>query len=78
MKVRNKSGATREVDVDGATLTVEDGHTIDVPDELAKGEPPKGKPADLDYHPGTSGLLAQEDVWEAVRGNDKPVKGEED
>lgn len=51
------------------------GEPIEVPDELALGEPARGTdPADRgpdwdgedDFWPGTSGLLAQEDLWAAA------------
>lgn len=76
--IRNKTNGAREIDDVGVC---EPGDTIDVPDELANGTPPSGKPDDLDYHPGTSGLLAQTDVWEKAttkrtRSDDTP-SGEE-
>lgn len=57
--IRNKSDSVRELDGVGV---VEPGGTIDVPADLANGTPPSGE------HPGSSGLLAQEDVWEKAAG----------
>lgn len=55
------------------------GEPVDVPDEVAKGEPQRGKPVgerdpdDLeDFWPGTSGLLAQDGLW--VRPQTKAAK----
>ena len=59
---------------------VDPGGEVDVPDELANGIPASGDPSAPDYYPGTSGLLAQEDNWVAVKGkkhNDAPAAGEE-
>lgn len=53
--IRNKTGSVREIDNLGVC---EPGGTIDVPAELANGTPA------TEDHPGVSGLLAQEDVWE--------------
>lgn len=39
------------------------GEAVTVPDSVAKGEPPRGEPGDLDFWPGTSGLLAQDGLW---------------
>lgn len=76
--IRNKSGATREIDGVGV---VEAGDTIDVPAELAKGTPPSGEPGTPEFYPGVSGLLAQESVWELAhgkaKGHDKTPSGEE-
>lgn len=60
--IRNKTSEVREIDGVGV---VEPGETIDVPDELANGTSATGEdPTAEGYHPGVSGLLAQEDVWE--------------
>ena len=70
--IRNKSGSVREIDGVGVC---DPGDTIDVPAELANGSPPDGE------YPGTSGLLAQEGVWEkatAKRGATTTPSGEED
>lgn len=68
--IRNKSGSAREIDGVGVC---DPGDSIDVPVELAKGTPASGE------HPGVSGLLAQDSVWELAKGKtpDKTPSGEE-
>lgn len=70
--IRNKTEAAREIDGVGVA---EPGGTIDVPAELANGVPPTGKEGEPEYRAGTSGLLAQEDVWEKATAKRKPTDG---
>lgn len=55
---------------------VEFGGTVEVDAELA-GRPPKGEPGDDDHDPG-AGLLAQVDVWRAVKGKRTGVQPADD
>lgn len=76
--IRNKRDAEVEIPDVGV---VDAGGTIDVPAELANGIPPSGKEGDPEFRAGTSGLLAQGDMWELATArrkttDDKP-SGEE-
>lgn len=71
MQIRNKHALARELILDGEVVVVEPGDTIDVPAEMANGTKPTGKEGDPEYRAGTSGLLAQEDVWEPAPGPGK-------
>lgn len=51
-----------EVAIGYDVLVATRGEPLSVPDAAAKGTPARGEPGDLDYWPGSSGLLAQ-DVW---------------
>lgn len=61
MLIRNKTTDAREISVGEFSALVEPGETVEVPDEVANGTPAEGD------HPGTSGLLAQEAVWEKAK-----------
>lgn len=76
--IRNK----RDVEVEIPDVgVVEAGGTIEVPAALANGTPASGVEGDPDYHPGSSGLLAQEDTWEKAgskrKSSDDALAGEE-
>ena len=87
MFIRNKSSETRFVPVEGEELEVPPGETVEVPDDLANGTKGDGEPTledgtpNPEFRPGTSGLLAQSDVWEkssAKKANTSaPADGEE-
>lgn len=68
MLIRNKTAEAREIAVGDFSAFVEAGDTIEVPDEIANGTEPTGNEGAPDYDPGRSGLLAQEDVWDASNG----------
>ena len=57
MEIRNITDQTQEIAVLGNEVTVEPGATVEVPDDVALGEPPRGKPTDLDFYPGSTGLV---------------------
>lgn len=72
-------------DHDGRWYEVKRGETVDVPDELVTGRPPKGEPYDKDgntnndFDPGRPGLLVGGDfeVVEAPKAEPKSAKREE-
>lgn len=91
MLIRNKTLEGREIEVGEFSAYVESGETIEVPDEIANGSPAQGEEflddektqRNPEFHPGTSGLLAQDDVWEKAsaprkpKNDDAPSDGEE-
>lgn len=79
MFIRNKTAEARDIAVGDFSAFVEPGETVEVPDEVAKGTEPSGEEGAPEYDPGTSGLLAQEDVWEQAKTSkaDKSTSSEE-
>lgn len=91
MYIRNKTSEAREIASGDFFAYVEPGETVEVPDEIGNGVKATGDEfldeektqRNPEYHPGSSGLLAQSDVWErsskakAKDNDDTPAAGEE-
>lgn len=62
------------------TYTCKRGETVTVPDDLANGTPAVAETEDTPGRPGTSGLLAQSDIWQLAKKppTPKPSQGSEE
>lgn len=83
MQIRNKSADAREVTAGEFSALIGAGEAVEVPDEIANGTPPTGDEGSPEFRAGTSGLLAQADVWEKAssarsKHTDETPSGEED
>lgn len=78
MEIRNITDQAQDIDLPGGGVSVEPGDTVEVPDEIAKGEAPRGEPTDPDYWPGSTGLIGT-GKWEQVtKGRKAATAGDGD